>query len=171
MRPTIYIISLFLVVITACKKESPRVFQVPESVIIHFEAFQEEAQKRNMDLETDNLIVQLSDSAIINNGNYACGIAFGNLTGDFQNTIRIDTQCLAWRHSPQAREILLFHEFAHVFLDRLHTEETLPNGDWKSIMTGQNWLVTDFYVNDALKREYYLDELFDPAVEVPEWGK
>jgi hypothetical protein len=163
--------AVMLVFFSACKEESPTIFLIPAEVNSYLERFKQEAQSRNVELETDNLIVYLSDSAIINNGNYVCGLANGTLTGELQNVIRIDTQCLAWRHSPEAREILLFHEFAHVFLERLHTDATLPNGEWKSIMTSQTWLVTDFYVNDPIKREYYLDELFDEMTEVPEWGK
>ena len=47
----------------------------------------------------------------------------------------------------------------------------LPNGEWKSIMTSQTWLITDFYVNDLPKREYYLNELFEPSTGIPAWAR
>ena len=170
--PDLILIIGIIFFLFSCKKENPPVvYQVPDEVKPFIESFENEAANRGHDIQFDNLMVELSNEAIMNGSTFSCGIAFGELTNDLQNVIRIDTQCLAWRYGGLAREILIYHELGHVFLKRLHTDELLPNDEWKSIMTSQNWLITDFYINDLPKREYYLDELFEPLTEIPDWAK
>lgn len=132
--------------------------------------FLEEANKRGIEIPMDNLVLELTafedDEAAV-----ACGRSFGALNNQQQNYIRIDTLCMAWQYNSFSREILIFHELGHTHLLRPHINETLPNGDFKSIMKGGDWNILDFYVEDQTKRQYYLDELFDINTPVPSWAQ
>lgn len=57
------------------------------------------------------------------------------------------------------REMVLFHELGHCYLNRNHLEDQFENGVCKSIMrSGQEGGCRDAYRSDT--REYYVDELF-----------
>lgn len=170
MRISHYIILILLALSAACRQDPLR-YEIPQHAEQQVNDFFQEAEKRGWKFGKDNLVIILSDSAIVQGGNYLCGNSFGPLTGNIQNTVRIDTQCLAWRYNPLSREILIFHELGHIFLERNHTEATLPNGDFKSIMTGTSWEIRDFYTEAPDKRAYYLDELFDPGTDIPDWAR
>jgi hypothetical protein len=134
--------------------------------------FVQEGSKRGKSLTINNLIIKLSDEPIETSPNqFSCGITNGEITGEMQNIVQIDTQCLAWRYSEVSKEILIFHELGHAILLRHHDNSKLPNGDWKSMMTGTSWSIFDYYIFNPQKREYYLDELFNSSTPVPEWAK
>ncbi|GAB4342688.1 MAG: hypothetical protein OHK0038_22630 [Flammeovirgaceae bacterium] len=166
---------LVIGLVASCKDKNetePIKYEVPAQVEPIVERFKEEALKRGKSLIINNLIVKLSNEPIEPSPNqFSCGITFGEITGLKQNLIQIDTQCLAWRHSEVSKEILIFHELGHAILLRHHDDSKLPNGDWKTIMTGQNWSIFDYYIFNPEKRNYYLDELFNPATPIPDWAK
>ncbi|MCS6832652.1 MAG: hypothetical protein NZ521_03675, partial [Flammeovirgaceae bacterium] len=93
------------------------------------------------------------------------------ITKQHQNIIRIDTQCLAWRYNDTSREVLIFHELGHAILLRFHDNSRLPNGAWKTLMTGTRWSIFDFYITEPSRRDYYIDELFNPNTPTPDWGQ
>jgi len=66
----------------------------------------------------------------------------------------------------------LFHEFGHCFLNRTHTNEILPNGEWKSLMRGGTLPNNRSYVINfrGFRKDFYWDELFDPETSTPEWA-
>ena len=76
-------------------------------------------------------------------------------------------------------EVLIFHELGHCVLGRLHQNDYLPNGDPKSLMIQNELdqyacvydLSGDNDCNNLFKREYYLDELFDPTTPTPDWAQ
>ena len=82
-----------------------------------------------------------------------------------------------WEYS-QELEALIFHELGHCILQQLHLTDTLPKGDPKSRMV-QGKLTVDspckFVLDDPVncknlhKRDYYIDEFFDPNTPVPDW--
>lgn len=172
LQPTIFLV---LILTTSCQKEpdSPTtVYQVPPSVEPYVQRFLLEAQKRGKNFQIDNLIVKLSDQPIEPTpGQYSCGITTGKITKQHQNIIRIDTQCLAWRYNDTSREVLIFHELGHAILLRFHDNSRLPNGAWKTLMTGTRWSIFDFYITEPSRRDYYIDELFNPNTPTPDWGQ
>ena len=171
MRIHFNITILLLALFFSCRQELPLRYEIPQMASQQVDDFFNEAETRGFQFEKENLVVILSDSAIVQSGNYLCGNSFGPLTGDIQHMVSIDTQCLAWRYNALSREILIFHELGHIFLERNHLEVTLPNGDFKSIMTGSSWEIRDFYTEAPDKRAYYLDELFDPGTDIPDWAR
>lgn len=70
------------------------------------------------------------------------------------------------------REELIFHEMGHGFMQRLHLNDQLYHGDWKSMMFG------DALPNDreptlnyrGMRKEYYIQELFTSTTTVPSWS-
>ena len=166
-------IPLFLITFCfACNDDSatPIVYDVPNEVEPFVQKFIEEGKARGVNLSIDNLIVELT-APVENNGQFVCGVTYGEVIGLPQNRIEIDTQCLAWRHSEISQEVLIFHELGHAILLRQHRTDKLPNFDFASIMVSSTWNIDDFYIFDLTKRAYYIDELFDSNTPVPDWAE
>ncbi len=73
------------------------------------------------------------------------------------------------KRSDMDKEILLFHELGHAVLGRPHINDTLPNGDFKSMMFGGNQFGV-YNSHTPEKRQYYLDELFNQSTSAPGWS-
>lgn len=97
---------------------------------------------------------------------------FGDLKGEAQgrcnhNTHQVIIDSVVWR-TVEGPEELIFHELGHLYLHREH-EEAKIGRYYKSIMAG---------VGDGnyerkgrvYQRQYYIDELFNPDTERPEWS-
>ncbi len=69
------------------------------------------------------------------------------------------------------KERLIFHELGHCELNRPHDNQVLSNGDWKSIMRGDPLPPdkTPIVNYTGTRREYYIDELFNPSTPAPGW--
>ena len=167
---TIIPLLLLFTILFSCDDDAPAIlYDVPEEVQPFVDKFIEEANNRGQTIEINNLIVELT-SPVENAGQAVCGVTYGEVVNLPQNLVQIDTQCLAWRHSEVSKEVLIFHELGHAILLRQHRTDRLPNFDFASIMVSANWNIDDFYVFDLTKREYYIDELFDPSTPVPDWA-
>ena len=97
---------------------------------------------------------------------------------DTHHPIIIKFDSAYWRkisgntNSDCLKENLVFHELGHGLLRRLHDNTVLDNGDWKSIMCGDE-LPDDRSSNinyRGMRRDYYIDELFDRHTEAPKWS-
>lgn len=156
----------------SCDDETPIqiIYEVPDEVEPIVQKFIGEAKDHGIDLEVNNLIVELT-TPVQNGGQFVCGVTFGEIINITQNRIELDTQCLAWRHSDVSREVLVYHELGHALLLRHHRTDKLPNFDFASMMFGSSWNIDDFYIFDLTKRDYYIDELFDPTTPVPAWAE
>lgn len=169
MKKIVPLLLLFMVLGSCDDDSTDIIYNVPDEVQPFIDKFIEEATNRGQELKIDNLIVELT-SPVENAGQFVCGVTYGEVVNLPQNLIQIDTQCLAWRHSELSKEVLVFHELGHAILLRQHRTDRLPNFDFASIMLSSSWNIDDFYVFDLTKREYYIDELFDPSTPVPDWG-
>jgi len=170
MKKIITVLLLLVVLMSCDDEEDNLIYNVPTEVQPFVDAFVAEAAARGQTIETDNLIVELT-APVENGGQFVCGVTFGPIVNVAQNLVQIDTQCLAWRHSEISREVLMFHELGHALLLRHHRTDQLPNFDFASIMVSSTWNIDDFYIFDLTKREYYIDELFDPDTPIPEWAQ
>lgn len=123
----------------------------------HVDKFFEEAQARGLGFDRCNLTVQFGKSI---------GGAQGKTITPIK-TILIDSDSPGWRYNPEA---LVFHELGHLFLKRGHQNATI-NKFCISIMSSQDDPVYDCSETDNLynRRKYYIDELFNPSTETPEW--
>jgi len=66
------------------------------------------------------------------------------------------------------REALIFHELGHSILRRVHLNKKTESGECLSYMRGEaDFCFRNLYSN--LWREYYLNELFDPSSNLPNW--
>lgn len=83
------------------------------------------------------------------------------------NTILIDRDSPGWKYNPEA---LVFHELGHLLLGRDHLN-TRVGKFCVSIMSNVDDPVYDLHPGEPLyeRRTYYVDELFNPNTEVPEW--
>ena len=168
MKNLFYLVCFLLL---ACSETEPEVqYNVPQEIQPYIDSFIQEGSQRGQTIIIDNLIVELT-TPVNNAGNPVCGVTFGEVIGQKQNLIRIDIECEAWRAGGAAREVLIFHELAHAFLLRAsHRNDKLPNFDFASLLVSETWRLDDFYIQDATKRTYYMDELFDPNTPVPDWA-
>ena len=145
----------FMLVVLGCTKEEQliRISNVQSELIPYFRTFEHEAQARGVLIdasfsEIEARIVAINDGNVIGRCRY---------NSHHPNAINIDRSY--WeRASELDREMVVFHELGHCYLDRGHTERTTSSGICLSLMasgTGDCWLQ---YVEST--REYYLDELF-----------
>jgi len=167
-------ISLFLFL--HCKKEETfdPVLDIHPDFQPIVDLFVSEAAQRGAEIKLDNLILRY-DSDLTE---AICGQCNSLADPDrFQKEIRVNPDP-CWDYS-QELEALIFHELGHCILLRPHLADTLPNGDPKSMMVENNLLVFApcKYVlddpancNNVHKREYYIDELFDPETPIPDWA-
>ena len=64
-----------------------------------------------------------------------------------------------WNNADEMnRELMVFHELGHCYLQRGHMEDRMGDGICMSIMRSGDGSCFDNYTNDT--RDYYLDELF-----------
>lgn len=76
----------------------------------------------------------------------------------------------SWRNmegDDERKEHLIFHELGHCYLKREHTIASLPNGEPISLMTNVGSLI----YSGTIRKKYYVDELFNETIPVPDWGK
>ncbi|MDX2248765.1 MAG: hypothetical protein SF052_18405 [Bacteroidia bacterium] len=164
----LYFLSVILL-LAACKREDVpvKVYDVPAELQVYIDLFEQEAAKRGQTITIDNLRV-LYEGELVN------GTAAGTCTyphaDDPIPTVRFDTTSLNWTNNAASQEILVFHELGHCVLNRReHRDEQLPNGNFASIMRSTGAQVYGGALND-FKRDYYLDELFDPTTPAPDWA-
>ena len=174
----------FGLVCLSCKKEtsaSPSAFSIEKEFRPYFNSFIKEANARNIKIDTTNLIIKFNNSSVKDR----CGSCTqSSKNPSQQKTIEIFTvvtTCWSIANN-QAREALIFHELGHCLLDRInHKNDTFADGTPKSIMVANN---TDLYIpcvyvldedptkcNKTVRRQYYIDELFNPNTPTPSWAK
>ncbi len=157
---TIFIVML----VVGCQQEPVApVMKEPNPLLGFLESFLLEAKNRGIEIDTTGLILELGGPVRIG----ACGIGRPRSPGR-PPIVRICEVCACWREDIYFKNELLFHEFGHALLSRLHDNNILPSGAKKSIMS-QN-IGGVFGLNET-KLKYYIDELFDPATPVPDWAK
>jgi len=149
---------LSLLFIISCQKntdfpESHNYSDVDEPLIIYFERFEAEAKLRGVDAD---LISAGITGKIIN-------ITMDNIAGQcFYGShqsphVNIDSEF--WESvGDNFREMVVFHELGHCFLNRGHLEDQTQNGICLSIMRSGTGSCIDNY--RPTTRTAYIDELF-----------
>lgn len=143
-------------------------YRVPEEVAVYVDRFEKEAalRGRNFDFKNQGLIVEFADLK-------------DNVAGlcHFEKPIRIEIDEEYWNRindnvgADLMREELLFHEIGHGILNRKHHNSLLKNGEWKSMMCGGDSIEgKSWNINyRGVRRDYYLDELFNQSTPPPEF--
>lgn len=161
--------------VLSCQKDVEVVYSVPEELQPFIDKFEAEAALRGKTIDITNLIIEYGTAS----EQFICASCNSNsMDADVQKKIVIDNNAQCWEVD-EMLEALIFHELGHCVLGRLHQNEFLPNGDPASLMIQDRLdhyacvydLSGDNDCNNAFKREYYLDELFDPATPAPDWAQ
>lgn len=162
-----YSLLVLLFFLSSCN--DPNEYRVDTTFVDYLHRFENEAAKRNLnfDLQSNGLIIEFAKLK-----DNTAGLTH------FENPIRIEIDETYWKAISKTagadlmKEDLIFHELGHGLLDRKHLNSTLENGDWKSIMCGgtkvdgRAWNVN----YKGMRREYYIDELFDESTPEPEFS-
>jgi hypothetical protein len=128
---------------------------------IYVDRFYEEASKRSVSLPDRSTITLkfVAAAEISPNAGY----------GDSKPP-RVRIVKTIWEtYAGWQKEILMFHELGHAVLGRYHTDEKLPNCEFKSMMVSTNQFIV-YDSEESARREYYIDELFNPYAPYPSWG-
>lgn len=167
MKKYILILTFGLIIIS-CSQEKKKYIVDPELEPLLI-SFLEEGEQRGLhfNVKNDGLIMR-----------------FANLGGDkiglcyHVEPLLIEFDSVYWtkikgkKNEQDLKMSVVYHELGHGLLKRSHENSILPSGDWKTIMCGgekngsRNWNV-NFY---GFRKQYYLDELFNPDTPVPEWA-
>lgn len=144
-------------------------YSVNADFATYVQRFEDEAASRGrvFDLKSSGLIIE-----------------YGNLDKDvaglthYEKPIRIEIDKDYWNTVGKyagadiMREDLIFHEMGHGILNRRHTNAVLANDEWKSIMCGgdsvpgRTWNIN----YRGIRRNYYLDELFNESTPSPDFA-
>jgi len=147
---------------------------IDEELRPYIENFIEEANKRGVQLNIDDLEAEIVDEISIGGDNTFCGYGWFFYQGTTRKRIEVKNSDNCWQSRTNIeRENLIFHELGHAILGRVHINTTLPNESPTSIMcssegpNGCNNFNT--YHDNELFRSYYLDELFDESTSDPDF--
>lgn len=151
----------------------PVQYSVPAEVEPYVETFRKLARERNQTVQSTNLIITFGTPGNTD----ACGQC--ELETGKTPRIILSQNSFCWEQaSTNERECLVLHELGHCLLKRAHLTTRFPTGMYSSLMNPDD---TGIYAtcrypinNDACdkrpRRDYYVDELFDPSTPAPAWG-
>ncbi len=122
----------------------------------YFETFENEAKARGVEIDLNETTVTGTIEPIEGNG-VAGQCSRPNI---LTNDITIDETFLNSNASELLKELVIFHELGHCFLQRVHREDAYPTGACISIMRSGVEDCRDNYTSAF--RATYIDELFDP---------
>ena len=166
---TITLLGLLMIVGCASDgevQEEMGVINIDPEFQVFVDEFVEEAARRGQEIDFSDtgLTVQFSDLAL-DGANGRCFFA--------SHLIEID-KADWFSFSPNFRSFLLFHELGHCELRRGHTNSQFDDLSWMSIMKGDPFDGTDGRIPVpyfGFRREYYIDELFNPNTPEPAWAR
>ena len=137
--------------------ESAEVGQSSEQLQVYFDRFVTEGNNRGFDIP-ENLNGITGTITDISQGNVV-GLCFYD--SRYPNSIEIDQDF--WSQAGNLeKEMVVFHELGHCYLNRDHKEGDNDEGICLSIMASGTGSCRDAY--NQQNRSYYLDELFDPSI-------
>ncbi len=150
--------SILAFFLQSCHKDN-----IPSEFQKYVDSFIAEGAKRGLKLHSDNLTVKFNPNE---NGASQCT----NL-----GTQEILINKPFWNSFNELeRESLIFHELGHCILGLNHDNCLLLDGTSESMMCGIGGSCSIdycFYPYGGMRREYYLDQLFDKNTPVPQWAK
>lgn len=179
MRPAPLCLLLALVTLLSCQRPQPpepepAQYSVPADVEPYVQRFRDETAKRGQTPATNNLIVTFGTTQ----GGDVCGQCL--LESGKTPRITISTTAFCWQSAnDNERECLVFHELGHCLLNRSHRTDRFPNKAYVSLMNPDDRAIyapcaypigTDD-CDKRPRRDYYVDELVNPATAAPVWGK
>lgn len=160
----------FLFSLSCSEDEALKTYSVEPELDSYLQRFLTAAKQhgKNFDLEKEGIIMEFADLP-------SPKIGLCHLTDPIK--VQIDRAFWAGTKGKAdqetQRENTVFHELGHGLLRRQHVNTTLPDTEWKSIMCGGEQVGDrGWFVNfTGARKQYYLDELFNPATEAPDYMK
>jgi hypothetical protein len=147
---------ILLLFAVACSKDD----DLTSDLWVYADRFFNEAEKRNIHLDKSTVIIKFVDKAEI--------APFAGYGDHNPPVVRIAREYW-FNYTEVQKEILMFHELGHAVLGRLHANDMLADCvHYKSMMLSGNQFVVYDQETDE-KRDYYIDELFDPSTASPAW--
>ncbi len=151
IKYALFTLCLFLFI--ACEKAPIEPITYPDvtaELCPYFQQFEEEAAKRN--IVADLKLAGIKGKLVNISKGYV-----GLCSTHAEKEIRIDNHF--WeRSSDLSRELIVFHELGHCFLDRRHNNQKTVDGTCASMMRNGLGGCVDFYTEKT--RTQLLDELF-----------
>lgn len=177
MRLTPLLTLLLLTLTLSCQpsktaEPEPVQYSVPAEVEPYVKLFREEAGKRSNPVSTANLIITFG--TVLNED--ICGQCL--LEAGKTPRIVLNGDSFCWQKAnKEEREGLVFHELGHCLLKLGHRTDTFPMGAFKSLMNPDNvsvyapchYPIGGDECDKRPRREYYINELFDPTTPAPAW--
>lgn len=166
LRRNIFLYAFIVLVISSCKDYDE--YRIDSAFDEYLQRFLSAASQYgyNFDVKSTGLIIEFA--------NLPSGTA--GLT-HFENPVRIQIDRTYWNEISSSanadlmKEELIFHELGHGLLDRDHLNSCFQNGEWVSLMRGgtkvdgRTWNVN----YKGLRKSYYISELFNKKVAVPDF--
>ena len=178
MRPVSILPLLTMLLLLSCQRSQPdaepKQYSVPAEVEPYVQRFRDEMQKRGQTPATDNLIITFGKTQ----GDDICGQC--SLQSGKTPRITLSTDSFCWQGANQnERECLVFHELGHCLLARQHRSDRFPTGPYVSLMNPNDvgvyapcrYPIGNDDCDKRPRREYYLNELINPAAPTPIWGR
>ena len=167
MRTLFYLFCVLLIL--NCAKETTTKIEVDPEFQPFVDSFVAEAAKRGIDIDFEKTGLSLTFGEVPANANGVCT----GLREGISSTHEIIIDRNRWKGDNEfEKERLIYHELGHCHLLRGHISDTLPSGEFASIMRGvpPNGFGYRSFNMTGVRRDYYIDELFDEDVETPEWA-
>ena len=148
----------FLITLVACGKDESiqlnKEYQGVEAELwSYFEKFEAEAADRGLVIDLAAVGITGSIEKIHAHGT----VGLCNHRLDQPNHVIIDVEFWATANE-NAKEMIVFHELGHCYLERGHNDDKKNNGTCASIMRSGRGGCIDFYTNS--NKRNYLDELY-----------
>lgn len=158
--------SLFLFL--SCKEKVPEpTGSIEPQFQPYFDKFIEEGEKRGVTFTAEQKDITIQTSNVPRE--------MGNFAGWFTTETKTIDIIPDWQNWPdQVKETLILHELGHLMLDRKHSFARLTNGEYRSLMHTSDSNIDECSAplfTGNLRKEYYLDELFNINTGEPFWAK
>lgn len=167
MKKRLYLICL-VVTLAACQKTDDQVYQVDPELNEYAQRFISYASQYGKNFSETSMILRFADLT-----DDKAGVCYMNRVPICMEFDRKNWATYSGANADMQKEYLVFHEMGHGLLRRRHENTVLANGDWKSVMCG------DELPNNrepainyrGIRHQYYLDELFTETNNKPSWSQ
>ena len=163
---SLFLLLIFSILISCDPKDDPTPEPEPfPSLSIFKDRFAAEARARGINLDMSGLDMRYVEGKIVQNGLEFCGYGWSDFpsTGRRQVFISNSDACGFANYTDLRKELFVFHEIGHAFLNLKHDNSFLCDGAPVSIMH-ENVHMYGYYEEKPENKKYYLDELFDRLV-------